>query len=716
MDPELTSPATGPRPRFAWGLLFACAVYILFRVVTLLFIFDEVSIPIFELPGVGMIPWLVVDGWKGASPPFFYDNCGGLISTGFLAIPFYALFGPSYLVLKLVPATLGFVTLLLIWRYVNRFVSRPAANWAALMFAVVPPTLTRFSVIAQGNHFENLVFQTTVLTVFAAVQSRPDKTWRIFFLGLASGFAIFTYFGSLAIVALTAGLHLCVRGPRRALRELLLYIPGFALGIAPLIWVAFAEGRPQNAITSLLVGEGGGSDRLERFRHFALDKLPSAGTFKDLGPVPREVGEGLFLAAFLAAWLVLMPGVLASVVRCIRSWQFGKPADVPAEHDAIRARFRTIAKAPFVLYFPTIAFVITFGSLRFSTYTGLVEVGSNRYFVPHFMYASMVVCTAAVSLWKVGGLRRLFGAAIGAAMVLTVPFGLPLPSANAVASSGAHYNGYWMPYYSGVALRGHHFDRETRRYEFDLDRVHSAFDDFPPHDRQEILFGVGFHLSMALDLSPGYEGAPRALDVAEGFDEEDIPVLARGLGAYLAQTLQAKAARGRRALANLEQTVEDEGPYIEYVLEGLSLSSGFPLTSTLSRRFQRARTIGKHIPAPMRAEWMVGRGMAYGRIASRAQPSDVDLLDDELKSLRDGGSRSFWEGVGRGLATQLSPLKARTRLGECVPKGHRRAAMIGLGAELRRYYPDLDVETEPWQVGSFVDGDEHAAFRRGWDG
>ncbi len=129
-------------------LWLSVALYLGFRGLVLHTNFDAVAVPVFEVPVQGNLAALLAAGERGAPLASYYDNCGGHILTGLLAAPLYALLGPSYLALKLVPLLLGLATLLLVWRVLARHYDRDAAGAFALLFAIGPPTLLKYSLLA----------------------------------------------------------------------------------------------------------------------------------------------------------------------------------------------------------------------------------------------------------------------------------------------------------------------------------------------------------------------------------------------------------------------------------------------------------------------------------------------------------------------------------------------------------------------------------------
>ena len=691
-------------------LWIACLLYVVVRGLILFTAFDDVCIPIYELPGVGMIPKIALDGWKGAPVQLYYDNCGGLISTGLFAIPFYALFGTTYLTLKLVPATLGFGVLLLLWRYLDRHWSRIAANVGALVFALGPPTLTKYSLLAKGNHFENLFFQLVVLTAFAAVQMRPERRLRLFAFGASCGFAIFTYFGSLAIVGLTSLLHLVLRGPLRTIRDIGYALPGVVVGLSPLIWISMDDGRPLRFILGLL---GGGDKRpfdpASQFQSFATQILPNAGCFEDLGPAPGRIGEMVFLAAFLGAWLTLLPGVLRAILQSLRSW--GRPRGDASIHE----NFHKLRHAPFVLYFPAMTAVVTFGGIQFSYYAPPVEIGGFRYLVPHFMYGAMVIGTAiSVGITSDSGVRRAWAAVLGGLTLASVPFLMPIIDWSfSNTGAGKRYNGFWMPYYSGVALHRHKEEVKARPTHWDFDKVVATIDDFEPFERREIAFGIGYHVTMARDLSRKHPEPPTLETLIETFPEVDHESLARGMGSYLRKMLEMGKGRRKRFEQYLTNSIETEHPLLPQLIEGLSVPYGFPLTRTLAHQFSRTRANAGSIPAPLRSDWMRGRGLAIGRIAGRAQPADDTVLETELAKPPYRGPGAFWRGLGRGIATQARPNDALTILERWTPEEHRLEALFGLGAEMRAV-SSRSFDPEAWLEAHLEGEAQRTAFRAGW--
>ena len=94
----------------SWPLLLAAILYVALRGLILYTAFDQTALTMFELYPMGTLAELRLQGVH-LPLSYFYDNAAGQILVGLLTVPFFALFGPTYLALKLVPFTLGFFTL-----------------------------------------------------------------------------------------------------------------------------------------------------------------------------------------------------------------------------------------------------------------------------------------------------------------------------------------------------------------------------------------------------------------------------------------------------------------------------------------------------------------------------------------------------------------------------------------------------------------------------
>ncbi len=126
---------------------------------------------------------------------------GGTLVVGILAVPFFLLFGQSYIALKLVGLLFALGTFILWYIFLERFFNRKTAVICAILSIFCMPFYTKTSLITWGAHPEANFFTILSLFIFYLIffkESKPDdlpetyrKNLRLFFLlGLVAGFGL----------------------------------------------------------------------------------------------------------------------------------------------------------------------------------------------------------------------------------------------------------------------------------------------------------------------------------------------------------------------------------------------------------------------------------------------------------------------------------------------------------------------------------------------
>jgi len=675
-------------------LFLAIAIYAIYRGLVLHTNFDAVCVPIYE-QFFGNIGRVAMDGWYGPPLTQYYDNCGGHLVVGLLSAPVFAVFGTSYLALKLIPVVLGLMTLVAIWAIARREFGLRTANLAAIFFAIGPPTLAKYSMLAKGNHFENLFFQLLCLGAFYSLHhaqaGSPQRRKRLVIFGLCAGFCIFFYFGSLVLLSLLVVMHLLVRGVRGAVADLAWILPAAGLGLVPLFWIQLSGGaRPASFLGDHFSGEGGATagsiDRIARLQEFFGDFLPRATCFEDLGPLPGAWADGIYLATFAVAWLCLLLPLVAGLRRSLKS--FREPSDLsPAGLEA--KRFEELKSLPLVGYLPAFIALYAISRFDFDVYQPPVEVGQFRYLVPHYMFACLVVGLAAVRAIAAGGWRRRVG--WGLALVMG---GLPLFSLGVIDFSmentgiGTHYRGYNFSLERNVLQRDSVVDPRTGERGWIMARLTAQLDSFPRREKQESAQGVGFYLASAQALP----AAPRAseprtpgLDLGRAIAPfaRDVQIdLARGMGTFLRGPLGAGILP--QALAReLPRLVAEDHPLLPFVIEGLCMHSDFWLSRKVARRLNLSRRLGDGLPEDLRYAWWRGQGVTAGRLLARGIAADRREVIRILGSASPSGLGDLWYGVGFGWGEELRDFETAPGFLERVPGPQRAPCLRGLGAGLR---------------------------------
>jgi hypothetical protein len=662
-------------------LVFAAALYLVFRALVLHSNFDVVCLPNYELY-MGNIAHIADEGWRGAPLHQYYDNCGGHLVTGILAVPLFQLFGESYLALKLVPVLLGLGTLVLIWNVLARWFDPRAAALAVFLFALAPPTLTKYSMLAKGNHFENLFFQLACVWIFLRIHDSARKTGWILAFGATAGFAVFFYFGSLVMVALLALTHLFVRGIKRGLLDYAIALPAFAAGISPLVWVQLhSASRPGGFLEAKFFDSpprlGGFLGRIGRF---LTDYLPRAGVFEDVGPLPARIAEAVFLGAFLVAWLT----VVVELVRSLRETRHTDRGGMPAED----ARFQALRYLPFVLYLPIVTLVVGTSTFEFKEYQPPVEVGQFRYLVPHFTFATMLLGIAVTIHWRSSArARKVVGAALAAAALSTCAFTLPIVDWSfARPGLGAAYDGYLLRYYANVVLRDTWADPTTGRRTWDHARVTRQLGEFDAIERHELWFSVGHHAASAQTMDIKAAKTPPALDLAAicaPYPADSHADLARGAGSCLRELAERGPAERNVVTTALARLVETDDPLAGWVVEGMCLNFEFPLARVTEKQVGKSAALEPLLPVELRAAWRRGQGIECGRLIARGIPSDLAVVRGVAAGIREEDREEFWLGVGIGLARDGATGGPSGVLEKEIPAERRAIVSTGFGAGMR---------------------------------
>lgn len=650
-------------------LWIAAVLYLSFRALVLHSGFDTVAIPSFEVTNIGSLAKMTSEGRTGIPLFLYYDNSGGHLVTGLLAAPLYALFGDFYVVLKLVPVLLGLGCLILIWRILERHASRRAAVLGALLFALGPPTLTKFSMLAQGNHFENVFFQIAAYALFLRAHDRGATPGRIFALGASAGFAFFFYFGSAALLLGLAISHVTARGVRSALADLRFAVPGFLVGASPLAALAFAPNQQvQRFVAGKLEAIAGSTSKTV---DFLLSVLPGAGSFEDLGPLPGGAAEILYLACFALAWILCA----ITVARAVRS----------AESIEI-ARL-----GPLLLHLPIIVIVLSLTPFQFGRYGPPVEFGGYRYLVPHFAFASMLIPFGVEQLFRRSsrGAARALLAGSAATCLFTLPL---LSGAGSETGLALRYPGFVPRFLSVMVLHDWKRDPATHRRVWDHAQVARRLADLSAWEHHGAMEGVGHMLAWEDVLPPGrVQGEPLGQlplrHLAESYAEPYAIDIARGVGSLLrrcALTMQARAEVGQ----SLREVLDSNDPLAPYVVEGLCLEYSYPLARQTVRDLAASREMRELVPAENREAWARGFGLQCGRLLGRGIPADIATVLSHAHEIDAEEVDEFWFGIGWGIADWNEEIPSAAELehvlAEHVPPEHLAWTREGFSASCAR--------------------------------
>ena len=164
--------------------------------------------------------------------PYF----GGALIESLLAAPLFAVFGRGLWTLKLVPIAFHLVGVGTLVTVLARQLSRRAAVFGGLLYALTPPGHAILTTVAWGSHLESNTLALAMLALRTAIPPVVRSDGRRFLLGALMGLALYHgYQAALAIAAVgSLDLH---RGQRPSPRAVGFQAMGFAVGFAP--WIVY---------------------------------------------------------------------------------------------------------------------------------------------------------------------------------------------------------------------------------------------------------------------------------------------------------------------------------------------------------------------------------------------------------------------------------------------------------------------------------------------
>ncbi len=625
--------------RPATGLAVSLALYFALRALILISNFDEVAMPQYELFPMGTIPLLLeVDGALPIAR--VYDNAAGQILTGLLAAPSYALFGPTYLALKLVPLLLGAVALAALWWTLRECVGERLANFAGVLFAVAPTTLLKYSLMASGNHFETIAFTSLALAAWVRATRADASRASLATFGLACGFALFVFLGALTPVALLLLALWGVRGARQLLRDLPWLGAGLALGIAPLValnWIAGARGL--EFLGAKFASSESGFDAARTFariEEFLFERLPQSTQFRDFGPLSGSAARTLFALAFVAAYLVLLAPAARAAWAMARRALGSRSIPAPAPREALAAIL--------CAYLPLTALAFGLSSLKITPRGPPMDAEGFRYFNTHLLLAIAALALGAQRLLERGrwGARALLALAL-------------VPCANNLAlvdwrfehvNVGAHYDGFKLRQVATQLL--------SPRNGFDAEQVTRMIESHPPEQRTWIYQGVGRALA-AQRYFAARGGALEIWSALEAYPAQRRVEIARGFGTFFRHLSRVRSELDPRFFECASDSREPDDALRAALVAGLAQDWEVPMARELERDVSESVRLLAALPEQHRAALAHGIGSVCAQMSLRGLAIDRELVARVAAELPAELVTSFNQGFGAGLAEAVRP-------------------------------------------------------------
>jgi 4-amino-4-deoxy-L-arabinose transferase-like glycosyltransferase len=352
----------------------------------------------------------IVDG--GPIPFFFYGQPygGGHTVEALMAVPWFAIFGPSDYLFKLGPALLSCVYILVVYLTLYQFFNKRLALIATAAFSIYP-TFLAFNFDYTGELIMSFFGWLGLYFFFCSYFAARERPLFVVLSGLAIGFAYYCFdyglyylLAVLALWILKENVHVW-----RRWRSILCLLLGFLIGALPLIAYNLTHDFEN---FKFLLWKTARSDpvpvlgSLSRFARLLYHDLPAVFSL-DIDDFLPQISWGSYLSYgfFLISALYILVRTKSALFSLIRSFFARKTAVLNSED-------RVLYLLLLMLFY-------------FALYS-LARSGGNapRYLVVLCPFIPIMLAWAAYDLGK----RRLVPAAILTALfvALQIPFMIQL--------------------------------------------------------------------------------------------------------------------------------------------------------------------------------------------------------------------------------------------------------------------------------------------------
>jgi hypothetical protein len=391
------------------------------------------------------------------------DFSGGSLVVTLLAVPFFWVFGPTIVALRMSVLLISCASVAFLFLVLDRFVSRRAAWLGTLLLAVAPPGYALLSCIAYGTHIENNLQAIVLVFLFLTHHyatlrgsgdvergSPPGDRRTSFLLGVVTGFAIYFGFGILLVVGLLLAFDFLFDKRFFLRRSFAWRALGFVVGLSPL----------------LIYGLNHGISIYGRsiFDHFLDDTAhrPRGEVFAEL--VTRDLAESVYLPNSLGLSGIALGHVvwIALAILCgIAAWVH-RDSISRAAAGLVRARTEPRTIHPTVLflaYIPLFVFAFVFSDFQIDARRHWVS--SFRYLMPLYPFVFMAAAVALDHLWDRRPLARTAAILVHASLCGLFLAGTLARAQPSLMRENWSTSGTSDPFFArAIAMRYQH-DRET---------------------------------------------------------------------------------------------------------------------------------------------------------------------------------------------------------------------------------------------------------------
>lgn len=224
----------------SYKIFFFLVIFYIFS--RLLFLFT--SLPAFYDDEEFYIGTSAFEILKGPQLPLFeymyFPNEGGSLFMALLAVPFFKIFGPYFISLKLTGLFLSFITFIIWYFFINIYFNQKIANIFGFFYIIGPLVFTKSEFMSWGHHNNiNFFIILSIFSFYGAIYSKDSKIKSIYFMifGILCGFAM--YFAYIFVITFISLLLIWFITDNKLFlkKNFLIFLFFFFLGFIP--WIYF---------------------------------------------------------------------------------------------------------------------------------------------------------------------------------------------------------------------------------------------------------------------------------------------------------------------------------------------------------------------------------------------------------------------------------------------------------------------------------------------
>lgn len=318
--------------------------------------------------------------------------CGDTLVVGFLAIPFFLIFGNSIISLKLVPFCFSLGTLIMWYLFLNKYINRTVAIVTSILFIVPPPYYTRLSLIAAIPHTELNFFSIAVIFLFFKIIHKTDHPLSLILFGILSGLGIYCHYLFL-ITFSTCALVWYVWDKRFILKKsFLIFSFSFFIGLIP--WII---SNIHNYPLGLPIIRGSFNPILQLRKCFRLIvyNIPHSFGFEYIDGIGMKLQSGIYYLIFVSFFVALIIHYRKSLLNLFVAILPSKKFMIQSK-ESIATLFILILLFLYVIFFTlnnfhdVTPFVIALGNIYDFTKPPL-KIYRYRYLVPIYPFIFTII-------------------------------------------------------------------------------------------------------------------------------------------------------------------------------------------------------------------------------------------------------------------------------------------------------------------------------------